>query len=240
MYRINSSKDLAKVIEYTNLSNIATEEEIIEFLEKAKKCNFHSVVISPCYVPLAKNYLKDTNIRIGTVISFPLGFETTESKLAQTAIALTNGADEIDMVVNLSLVKSKKYKEIEDEVRKVKNLVGDKVLKVIIETKALEDDEKAKVSIAIERAGADFIKTATGFVTPNNIYENVNDINIIQKYAPKTKIKVSGGINNYKIANQLITAGADKIGTSVGYEIIEDFKDLKENAKITPKPIQFD
>lgn len=240
MYKINNSTELANFIELTNLSNIATKKEIIEFLEKAKEYGFHSVVVNHSYVALAKEFLKDTNIKIVTVVGFPLGFQTTETKLNEASIALANGADEIDMVVNLNDVKDGKYQEIKNQVRTIKNLLGERTLKVIIETKVLEDIEKAKVSKAIEDAGADFIKTSTGFVTANTIYENVNDINIIQKYAPKTKIKVSGGINDYKIANQIITAGADRIGTSKGNEIIKRFNELKENSKTIPKLIKFD
>lgn len=239
MYKIKNSSELANYIENTNLNNIATEKEILDFLEKSKELNFQSVVINPTYVSLAKKELKDTDIKVVTVIGFPLGFETTETKISEAKIAIENGADEIDMVTNLSYIKDGKYDKIEEEVKKIKKTIGDKILKVIIETAALEDNEKANVSKTIEKAGADYIKTSTGFVSPGNIYEKVNDINIIQKYAPKTKIKVAGGINNYRIANQLLTAGADLIGTSSGYEIVNDYKNLRENTQITPKPIKF-
>lgn len=240
MYQIKNSKELANVIEYTNLNNTATEAEMKEFLKKAKEFDFRAVVINPTYVPLAKEALKDKDTKIVTVIGFPLGFESTDAKLAEAKIALEDGADELDMVVNLSYIKDGKYDLIAEEVSKMKELLGDKVLKVIIETQALEDSEKIEVSKVIEKAGADYIKTSTGFVTPPTIYETVNDINIIQKYAPSIKIKVSGGVDIYKIANQILTAGADLIGTSNGYKIVKDYRNLRENTQVTPKPITFD
>ena len=237
MYLIKNSSELAKYIEYTNLSNIATEEEMKVFLDKAKEYTFQSVVVSPTYVPLAKKELKDTDIKVVTVVGFPLGFSSTESKVAEAKAAVEAGADEIDMVINLSYLKDAKHDKIVDEVSKVKEAIGDKVLKTIIETKALEDFEKANASKACEKGGADYIKTSTGFVEPSHIYEHTNDINIIKKYAPKTKIKVSGGINSYKLANQLITAGANLLGTSSGYQIVTDYKNLRKNTQVEPKPI---
>lgn len=239
MYQIKNSKELANVIEYTNLNNTATEAEMKEFLERAKEFDFRAVVINPTFVPLAKEALKDTNIKVVTVIGFPLGFESTESKIGEAKAAIEDGADELDMVVNLSYVKDKKYDKIKEEVSKVKELLGDKILKVIIETQALEDSEKAEVSKAIEDAGADYIKTSTGFVTAPTIYETVNDINIVQRYAPSIKIKVSSGADTYKIANQILTAGADTIGTTNGYQIVKDYRNLRENTQVTPKPITF-
>ncbi len=239
MYLIKNSSELASYIEFTNLSNIITENEMKDFLNQAKEYPFRSVVVSPTYVPLAKEEMKDTDTKVVTVIGFPLGFESTEAKVAAAKAAIDAGADEIDMVMNLSYIKDGKHELIVDEVSKVKEVIGDKVLKVIIETKALEDFEKANASIVIEKAGADYIKTATGFVTASHIYEHTNDINIIQKYAPKTKIKVAGGVNTYKLANQLLTAGTDLIGTSSGYKIVDDYKNLRKNTQVEPKPITF-
>lgn len=237
VYNIKNSKELASLINYTNLNNIITESEMKEFLENAKEANFNAVVVSPTYVALAKETLKDTSIKVGSVIGFPLGFETTESKVAEAKSLLDKGAEEFEMVLNLSHLKDEKYELIEDEIRQVKDAVGDKILKVIIETKALEDYQKANASKAAEKSGADYIKTASGFVSPNHIFENVNDINIIQKYAPKIKIEVDGGINNYKFANQILTAGADRIGSDQGCEIVKAYKELRKNTKVTPKPI---
>lgn len=237
MYNIKNSKELAKLINYTNLNNMITESEMIAFIEKARELNFNSVVISPTYVTLAKEMLKDTEIKVGSVIGFPLGFEDTDSKVAEAEALLDKGVDEFEVVINLSHLKDEKYDLIENEIRLIKEAIGEKILKVIIETKALEDYQKANAAKAAEKAGADFVKTATGFVPPNHIFENVNDITIIQKHAPKIKIEIYGGIDNYKFANQILTAGANLIGSDNGYEIVKKYKELRENTQVTPKPI---
>ena len=237
MYNIKNSKELASYINYTNLNNIISEEEMKEFLEKAKETTFHSVVVSPTYVQLAKEILADTDIKVGSVVGFPLGFEDTESKLAETKTLLDEGVDELEVVINLSYLKDKKYSLIGKEIEAIKELMGDKILKVNIEVKALDDAEKSAIVQVAEKAGADFVKTATGFVTPCHIYEIVNDINIIQKYAPKIKIEIYGGIDSYKLANQVLTAGADNISSNYGYEIVKQYKELRENTQVKPKPI---
>ncbi|WP_405293829.1 deoxyribose-phosphate aldolase [Methanobrevibacter sp.] len=237
MYNIKNSKELASLINYTNLNNMISENEMKDFLEKAKELNFNSVVISPTYVPLAKEILSDTNIKIGSVVGFPLGFEDTESKVKASEELIKKGADEIEVVMNLSHLKDEKYSLLENEIGQIKKTIGDKVLKVIIETKALEDYEKANAAKVAEKGGADYVKNSTGFVAPNHIYENVNDINIIQKYAPKIKIEMYGGINEYKFANQVLTGGADKIASDQGYEIVKRYKELRENTQVKPKPI---
>lgn len=237
MYNIKNSKELASYINYTNLNNIISEEEMKEFLEKAKETTFHSVVVSPTYVQLAKEILADTGIKVGSVVGFPLGFEDTESKLAETKTLLDKGVDELEVVINLSYLKDKKYSLIGKEIEAIKELMGDKILKVNIEVKALDDAEKSAIVQVAEKAGADFVKTATGFVTPCHIYEIVNDINIIQKYAPKIKIEIYGGIDSYKLANQVLTAGADQISSNYGYEIVKQYKELRENTQVKPKPI---
>lgn len=236
-YNIKNSKELASLINYTNLNNIITESEMKEFLNKAKEMNFNSVVVSPTYVSLAKKILEGTDIKVGSVIGFPLGFEDTESKIASAKSLNEKGIDEFEVVLNISYLKDEKYDLLENEIRQIKEVIGDKILKVVIETKALEDYEKANAAKVAENSGADYVKTATGFVSPNHIFENVNDINIIQKYAPKIKIEIFGGITNYKFANQILTGGADIIGSDQGYEIVKRYKDLRENTQVTPKPI---
>ena len=237
MYNIKNSKVLASLINYTNLNNMISENEMKEFLEKSKEMNFNSVVISPTYVPLAKNVLKDTNIKIGSVVGFPLGFEDSDSKVSEAQELIKKGADDIEVVINLSYLKDEKYELLEKEIEEIKNVVGNNTLKVIIETKALKDYEKANAAKVAEKSGADFIKSSTGFLSPNHIFENVNDINIIQKYAPKIKIEIYGGIDQYKFANQILTGGADLIGSDYGYEIVKRYKELRENTQVKPKPI---
>lgn len=237
MYNIKNSKELATYINYANLNNIITEEEIMEFLQKAKETTFNSVIVSPTYIELAKETLKDTDIKVGSVVGFPLGFEDTQTKIAEAKALVDKGADELEVVVNLSHLKDKKYNLIGKEIEEIKKVMGDKILKVDIEVKALEDAEKSAIVQVIEKAGADYVKNATGFVTPCHIYEIVNDINIIQKYAPKIKIEIYGGVDSYKIANQILTAGADRIASNYGYEIVEAYKELRKNTQVKPKPI---
>ena len=164
VYNIKNSKQLASLINCTNLNNMITEGEMKEFLEKAKELNFHSVVISPTYVPLAKEILADSSIKVGSVVGFPLGFEDTESKIAAAQELLKKGADEIEVVINLSYLKDERYDLLENEIKQIKEAVGDKILKVVMETKALEDYQKANAAKVAENSGADFIKNSTGFV----------------------------------------------------------------------------
>ena len=237
MYNIKNSSELASLINYTNLNNIISESEMKEFLEKAEELNFHSVVVSPTYVSLAKEVLANSDIKIGSVVGFPLGFENTQSKVDSAIALVESGADEVEVVINLSYLKDERYDLLENEIRQIKEAIGDRILKVIIETKALEDYQKANAAKVAEKSGADYVKTASGFVSPSHIFEHVNDINIIQKHAPKIKIEVFGGIDNYKLANQILTAGADLIGSDQGYEIVKRYKDLRENTQVKPKPI---
>ena len=237
MYRIKNSKHLASLINYTNLNNMISEAEMREFLNQAKEMNFNAVTINPTYVPLASEMLADCDTKIGSVVGFPLGCENTESKIAEAKSLIERGADEINAVINLNHVASEKYDLIEQEAKQLKEAVGDKTLKMIIESKILEDEQKANIVIRLEKAGVDYLKTSTGFVTPNHIYEIVNDINIFLKYAPKTKIEVYDGIDIWKMTHQVLTAGADIVATNNGYEIVSKYKELRENTQIKPKPI---
>lgn len=237
MYNIKNSKELASYINYTNLNNIISENEMKAFLNEAKELNFNSVVVPPTYVSLAKELLNDSDIKIGSVVGFPLGFESTESKVAEAKNLAENGVDEIEVVINLSHLKDEKYNLIGKEIEQIREAVGDKLLKAIIEVKALEDAEKSAVAQVAEKAGADYIKNSTGFVSPCHIYEIVNDINIFQKYAPKIKIEIFGGIDSYKIANQVLTAGADRIGSNHGAAIVNRYRELRESTQVKPKPI---
>ena len=237
MYRIKNSKHLASLINYTNLNNMISEAEMTEFLNQAKESGFNSVTINPTYVPLAKEILADSDVIIGSVVGFPLGCENTESKIAEALSLIDNGADEINALIILNHVVNEKYELIEDEAKQLKEAIGDTTLKMIIESKILEDEQKANIVIRLENANVDYIKTSSGFLTPNHIYEIVNDINIFQKYAPKTKIEVYDGIDIWKMAHQVLTAGADLIASNNGYQIVSKYKELRENTQIKPKPI---
>lgn len=169
-----------------------------------------------------------------------LRMPTDTPSVAQAAKALEDGADEIEAVINLNHLKDHKYNLIHEELSQLRELLGDKTLKVIVEMQAIEDSEKASIAKVLEENKVDFIKTSTGFIAPDNIYSKVNDINIIQKYAPQLKIEIYGGVDTYKLANQLLTGGADLIGSNCGYEIVEKYRTLRENTQVTPKPIRFD
>ena len=238
MYKIKNSKELASLINCTNLHNMISEEEMSAYLDKVGNMNFNSITISPTYVSLASEKLPNT--KIATVVGFPLGFETTEGKLAQAKKALEDGAEIIETVINLSHLKDHKYKLIKSELKQLRELLGDKTLKVIVEMQAIEDNEKASIAKVLEESKVDFIKTSTGFVAPDNIYSKVNDINIVQKYAPQLKIEIYGGVDNYKLANQLLTGGADLVASDNAYEIVDKYRTLRENTQVTPKPIKFD
>jgi len=214
-----------------------SEAEMTEFLNQAKELNFNSVTINPTYVPLAKDILADSDVKVGSVVGFPLGFENTESKIAEALSLIDNGADELNSIINLNHVASEKFDLIEEEAKQLKEAMGDITLKMIIESKILEDEQKANIAIRLENANVDFIKTSSGFLTPNHIYEIVNDINIFQKYAPKTKIEVYDGIDIWKMAHQVLTAGADLIASNNGYNIVSKYKELRENTQVKPKPI---
>ena len=169
MYNIKNSKELAKLINYTNLNNMINENEMTEFLQKANELNFNSVVISPTYIPLAQEILKDSDVEIGSVVGFPLGFEDSESKVCEAKSLIKKGVDSIEVVLNLNYLKDEKYELLENEIRQLKEAVGDKLLKVILETKALEDYEKANASKIAQNGGADFVNTATCFISQNHI-----------------------------------------------------------------------
>ena len=225
VYNIKNSKQLASLINYTNLNNLISESEMKEFLEKAKELNFHSVVVSPCYVPLAKEELKDTDIKVGSVIGFPLGFEDTESKVAAAKSLLEKGVDEFEVVINLSYLKDEKYGLLEDEIRQIKEVVGDKILKVIIETKALEDYQKANAAKVAENSGADYVKTSTGWYPAHP--SALEQIQIMaDQAAGRIKIKAAGGIRSedsemeaepwtdFLIKNRRISAGFSYLSSS--------------------------
>ncbi len=237
MYKVKNSKHLASVINYTNLNNMISENEMKKFLDKANEMNFNSVIVNPTYVPLASEILSDSDTKIGSVVSYPLGCDNIESKINQATTLIEKGADTIDSVINLNHVINENYDLIEKETKELKEAIGDKTLKIIIESKILEDEQKANIVMRLENASVDYIKTSTGFLTPNHIYEIVNDINIFQKYAPKTKIEVYDGIDIWKIANQVLTGGADLIASNKGYDIVSRYRELRENTQVKPKPI---
>lgn len=214
-------EQILKCTDHTMLSQSAVYEDIKTLCDDAIEYNTASVCIAPSYVKRAKEYVKN-KIKICTVVGFPNGYNTIKTKLFETEDALNNGADEIDMVINLGLVKEKNYINIENEIRQIKELCVDKILKVIIETCFLETEEKIKLCEIVTNAEADFIKTSTGFGKSG---ANLEDIKIFSKYIGKNvKIKAAGGINSLESARFFIEAGASRLGTSKIVKIIKDRK----------------
>jgi deoxyribose-phosphate aldolase len=227
MINFKSTKELAKVIESTNLKNDAKKEDIDKLISDAVEYGFHAVVVSPYYVSYVKNKLENSSLKIVTVIGFPLGYNEIEVKELEAKNSIANGADEIDMVVNILAIKVGDYGTIKEEIQKIVSISDDVIVKVIIETGLLTKEEIEKVSSIVQKFGADFIKTSTGF---NNVPgAKATDIILIRKTAPTMKIKASGGINNYKTAFRLLSSGANRIGTSHAVDIIEEFKKSTEN-----------
>ena len=204
-------KEMLKHVDHTLLTQTATWEEIRRICDDAMHYGTASVCIPPSYVKQVKEYVQN-KMAVCTVIGFPNGYMTTKAKEFETKDALENGADEIDMVINLGWVKDKKYDCIEKEIRILKNACGEKILKVIIETCLLNEEEKIKMCEIVTRAGADYIKTSTGFSKAGATFE---DIDLFSKnIGPDVKIKAAGGISSLDDAERFLELGADRLGTS--------------------------
>lgn len=206
--------DVAKIlkrVDHTLLSQTATWEEMKVICDDALRCNTASVCIPPSYVKQAKEYLGN-RMSVCTVIGFPNGYSTTAVKEFETRDALENGADEIDMVINIGWLKEKKYKDLEREIKSLKKICKDKILKVIIETCLLNEEEKIKMCEIVTSAGADYIKTSTGFSTGGAAFD---DILLFAKHVGENvRIKAAGGISGISDAKRFIELGADRLGTS--------------------------
>lgn len=212
---------IAKYIDHTLLKADARKEDIEKLCSEAFHNGFASVCVNSCWVPLASDLLAGTDVKVCTVVGFPLGAASANAKAAEAADAVKNGADEIDMVINIGMLKSGMMEAVEDDIREVRNAAKGKVLKVIIETSFLSDDEKRAACRAAADAGADFVKTSTGFSTGG---ATVHDVALMKDAvsACGLKVKASGGIRNYKDAKAMIDAGADRIGASAGIAIVKE------------------
>lgn len=208
------------MIDHTILKANAKKEDVLRIVEEAKKYEFFSVCINPCWVALAKEHLAGTSVDVCTVIGFPLGANTSEVKAYEAADAINNGATEVDMVINVGALKSKQYKKVLKDIQAVVDAAKGKALvKVIIETALLTDEEKVKVCELAKEAGADFVKTSTGFSTGG---ATVADVKLMREtVGPDMGVKASGGIHNEAEAIAMIEAGATRIGTSAGVAIME-------------------
>ncbi|MDD4699285.1 MAG: deoxyribose-phosphate aldolase [Oscillospiraceae bacterium] len=216
-------------IDHTNLKICATEKDIINLCNEAIKYQTASVCIAPAYVKIASEFLKSysnisaNRVRICTVIGFPNGYATTASKLFEAKNAIENGAAEIDMVINIGFLKDKKFFELEKEINLIKNACGEHILKVIIETCLLTDEEKKIMCEICLNACADYIKTSTGFSTGGATLE---DIKLMKSTIGnrKLKIKAAGGVKSFEDLIEFVNAGADRIGTSRIIKLLEDEK----------------
>lgn len=210
--------NLNNYIDHTLLKATATADDIKKICEEAKENKFCAVCINPCYVKLVKNMLNDTDIKVCTVIGFPLGQNTTETKVFEAKNAVENGADEIDMVINVGAVLLGDYDYVSKEIALVREITHDRILKVIIETCYLSCEQIKKMTQICIENNADFVKTSTGFGIRG---ASLQDIETIAEVAHDAiKIKASGGIKTKDFATQLINAGAQRIGTSSGVALI--------------------
>ena len=214
-----TKKNVAGMIDHTLLKADATEAQIAKLCQEAKEHGFASVCVNPGYVPEAAEALKGTDVRVCTVIGFPLGATSSEAKAAETADAIAKGAAEVDMVVNVGRIKSGNWDYVRSDIAAVVNAARGRALtKVIIETCLLTDDEKIRVCETAKDAGADFVKTSTGFSTGG---ATAADIALMRKtVGPDMGVKASGGIHSTEEAIALIEAGASRIGASAGIAII--------------------
>ncbi len=215
-------ENLNKYVEHTLLKQDATKAELIKLFDEAKQYNFLGVCVNPCYVPLAKENLKDSDVKIVTVIGFPLGANTTETKIFETINAVRDGADEIDMVINVTKLKDRELDYIVNEISGIKAACQGKALKVIIETDLLTKEEVKLASELCIKGGADFVKTSTGFVK-GGVGAKVEDVEIMYNTVKDAglQVKASGGVRDKDAAIAMIKAGASRLGTSSGVKIVE-------------------
>lgn len=213
------AKEILKHVDHTLLTQTATWEEIKQICDDAIAYGTASVCIPPSYVKQAAEYVQG-KMAVCTVIGFPNGYMTTATKEFETKDAITNGAKEIDMVINIGWLKDKKYDLIEEEIRTLKAACGEKILKVIIETCLLTEEEKVEMCKIVTKAGADYIKTSTGFSTAGATFA---DIELFAKnIGPEVKMKAAGGISSMDDAKKFVSLGADRLGTSRIIKIVKN------------------
>ncbi|WP_421803302.1 deoxyribose-phosphate aldolase [Flagellimonas sp.] len=210
---------LADFIDHTNLKPTATVAEIQKLCKEAKTYGFYAVCVNGCHVSIAKETLRNTPVKVAAVVGFPLGAMSTKSKVFEAKDCIENGADEIDMVINIGWLKSEMYDAVREEINTIKQAIGDKILKVIIETCYLTDSEKEIACTLAVEAHADFVKTSTGFGTGG---ATVEDVKLMKRIVGENaKIKASGGVKNKEMALQYIDLGVSRIGTSSGPDLLK-------------------
>lgn len=216
--------EINKYIDHTNLKATATKKDIEKLCNEAVENKLETVCVNPYYVSYAKELLKDSNVMVCTVVGFPLGMNTTRTKEYEAIIAVEDGADEIDMVINIGALKDKNYDYIKHEIEDIRNAIDGKTLKVIIETCYLTEEEIIKMTEICNETFVNFIKTSTGFGAKG---AQIEDVELINKYKNELlEIKASGGIKDYHQAINFIKAGATRIGTSSGVEIVNHKEEI--------------
>lgn len=212
--------NINKLIDHTALKPNTNKKSILKLIAEAKTYDFASVCVNPCWVALAHQELKNTDVKVCTVIGFPLGADTTEVKVFETKDAIEKGAQEIDMVINIAMLKDKEYDYVENEIHQIVEAAKDKaIVKVIIETCLLTDEEKIKACELSQKAGADFVKTSTGFSTGG---ATVHDIALMRKtVGAEMGVKASGGVHTHEEALAMVEAGATRIGASAGVKLLK-------------------
>ena len=210
---------LNKYIDHTILKATASSSDVQKLCEEAIEHKFYSVCVNGCYVADAKHLLQGTDVKVAAVVGFPLGAMTTAAKVFEAKEAVENGASEIDMVINVAKLKDGEIDYVENEIRLIKEAIGDNVLKVIIETCYLTDEEKVKACELSLVAKADFVKTSTGFGTGGATYEDVKLMKSV--VGDNAKVKASGGVRDKETAQKYVDLGAERLGTSSGIEIVK-------------------
>lgn len=208
-----------KYIDHTLLKADSVQSQFDQLIDEAKTYDFASVCVNPCWVAYAAEALKDSDVKVCTVVGFPLGATTSATKAFETKDAIANGADEIDMVINIGLLKQGDDQAVEDDIRAVVEASGDKLVKVIIEACLLTDEEKVRACQLAVKAGVDFVKTSTGFSTGG---ATISDVKLMrQTVGPDIGVKAAGGARSLEDAMAFIEAGATRIGTSAGVTIMK-------------------
>lgn len=209
----------AKFIDHTLLKPESTRQQIDQIIDEAKEYNFKSICVNPTHVKYAAERLNDSDVLVCTVIGFPLGATTTATKIFETEDAIKNGASEIDMVINICALKDGRFEDVQKDIEGVVGAANGKTVKVIIETVLLSDEEKVKASELAKAAGADFVKTSTGFAGGGATPEDVKLMK--DTVGDELEVKASGGVRSLEDFNKMIDAGATRIGASAGVQIIQ-------------------
>ncbi len=218
-----SPEELARMIDHTNVKGDATEDDIKQLCSEALKYNFASACVTPTNVVLTRKLLKYSDVKVCAVVGFPLGVQTPKTKAFEAMEVVSQGASEIDMVINIGGLKSNREELVIEDIQGVVESAGGKIVKVIIETALLNYDEKVKACLIAKKAGADFVKTSTGFGGLSGA--TVEDVTLMRKTVGlKMGVKAAGGIRDLNTALAMIDAGAARIGTSTGVQIMKDLK----------------